>query len=445
MLKRSKMAPLNIKVFGVTSEKIDSVRLALQHISRIKKLRIDASKDNIEVLINRIDEHAPLLRSLCLANTIGDDPRNNRYTLPETLFVSDGHHLEHLELINCTISWDSPLLHDLVHLMLHNTLKPTITQLLEALERMPLIEALVLRDSLPVISNDNFGSPEIVRVIHLSRLSFLYLSSTAIECAYLLNHISYPASTFLKLYCTLGVGSGCLPTLFKAVSSVWNGRDGSRQLDSLIFLQDRKSIKLRGRTASGRANGDIRHNPAQLDVNLYFGIGQQKDEEMMIVICNALMLTNLRTLFVGTANPIPTSTWLSAFRNLTSLQTVFVFGRTAIGFLSALSAGLEGSSSEDIHSNDGSGKVFLPGLQNLAFKELADNGGPVTFNNMTIFENLRDCLMNRCHWNMEVRRLRLDCSRKYYDQIKLLGEIVVDISWKEVHGQEEDDSEFEDQ
>jgi hypothetical protein len=444
MLERSKMAPLivNAKLSYDSSGiffAMDTVRVVLQHISRIKELRLVTSKDNIEVLINRIDGDAPLLRSLCLANTRGDDPRNNRYTLPEMLFVGDDHHLERLELVNCIISWDSPLLHDLVHLKLLNTLQPTITQLLEALERMPSIETLDLKDSLPIVSNDNFGSPEIIRVIHLSRLSALRLSSTAIECAYLLNHISYPASTSLMLQCTLGVGSNCLPTIFKAISSVWNGRDGSHLLDTLIFIRDVQSLNLRGWTER-----DIRHNPAQMDVNLFFGIGQQKLEEMMVDICNALTLTNLRRLFVDTVNPIPTSTWLNAFGNLTSLQTVVVYGRTAIGFISALSTGLEENSSEDYPSSDGNGKVFLPGLQNLLFDELGDNG-PFAFNNMEIFDDLRDCLMNRCHWNVEVRTLHLKCHWQYYDQIELLREIVVNLGWSEVHDQQEDDSESEDQ
>jgi hypothetical protein len=79
MLKRSKAAPLIIKVDDLhfTLKRLDSVHLALQHISRTKELRIVASKGNIEVLINRIDDRAPLLRSLCLSNTRGDDPMNN--------------------------------------------------------------------------------------------------------------------------------------------------------------------------------------------------------------------------------------------------------------------------------------------------------------------------------------------------------------------------------
>jgi hypothetical protein len=449
MLERSKMAPLIVKAkldddpLDISSEG-DTVRLALQHISRIKELRLVTSKDNIEVLIDRIDERAPLLRTLCLSNSWGGDPMNNKYTLPEMLFVGDDHRLERLELVNCVISWDSPLLHNLIHLKLHNTLQPTITQLLEALERMPLVETLDLKDSLPVMSNDNFGSPEIIRVIHLSRLSALSLSSTAIECAYLLNHISYPASTSLRLRCTLGVRSDCLPTLFKAISSVWDGRGGSQLLDTLIFQRDEDTTKLRGWTASGRENGGIRNDPAQMDVNLYYDVDERWDEETMIDICNALTLTHLRMLYIHSINPLPTSTWLNAFGSLTSLRAVCVYGRSAVGLVSALSTGLEGNSSEDILSNDGTGKVFLPCLQHLWLRESSDDM-TTTFNSVKIFEDLRDCLMNRCHWNMEVRRLHLDCPRRYYKQLKLLREIVVDVFWEEVYDNEEvDNSESED-
>jgi hypothetical protein len=300
---------------------------------------------------------------------------------------------------------------------------------------MSLVETLDLKDSLPVMSNDNFGSPEIIRVIHLSRLSALCFSSTAFKCAYLLNHISYPTSTSLKLYCTLGIERDCLPTLFKAVSSVWNGRDGSQLLDTLMISRDKMCISLRGWTTSGRVNGNLIHDPAQVDITLHYVIGEQIDEEMTIDICNALTLTNLQTLFIHTVNPIPASTFLNAFGSLASLRMVYAYGRAAIGFVSALSTGLEENSSEDIHSSDGTRNVFFPGLQNLWFAGLTDNSGPVTFNNMEVFEDLRDCLMNRCHWNVDLRKLRLDCPRTYYDQIRLLGEIVVDIEWRVVHDQ----------
>jgi hypothetical protein len=71
----------------------------------------------------------------------------------------------------------------------------TITELLEALKRMPLLETMDLKDSLPVVSNDSFRPLEIKRVVRLLHLETLCLSSSDIECAYLLSGLDISCVT----------------------------------------------------------------------------------------------------------------------------------------------------------------------------------------------------------------------------------------------------------
>jgi hypothetical protein len=435
MLKRSKVAPLIIRANeGKFMPKITgSLHLALQNISRIRELHLEIRKVVMEELFDRIKKcAAPLLRSLCLSNTSYTHQASDGYTLPETLFVGDDHHLERLELFDCIISWDSPLLCDLVHLTLHNTcgmIPPTLMQLLGALEKMPLIETLDLDGGLPVVpDDDNFSLLETKHIVHLSNLATLRLSSTAVECAYLLNHLSYPTSTSLGLVCapnTLNIKTNSLSILFDAISSVRNGRDAGELLRCLLIKSwFANSTILQGWAASGR--GADEYPPSESpQIDIYLESTQA--EEVLVDVCRALTLTNLRVLSVFPSKPTPKATWSSVFGNLASLRTVHVSGPSAIEFVSALSTGLEENISEECLSIDDTRGVFLPNLHELWLDDKAFNGTPTYYINF--FEDLRDCLMARCHWNAEVRKLRLECSRRHYAQVELLKEIVVDVDW----------------
>jgi hypothetical protein len=419
MLKRSKMAPLVVTVESSTIMR-DSIHSALDHISRIKEVHLVASQPDMTELFDRIDKRtAPLLQSLHLENPLPIRVPDNKFTLPETLLVSN--RLQRLELVHCNMSWNSPILRNLVHMKLHNTSPPTITELLEALERMPLLETLDLNGSLPVVSSDSFRPLEIKRIVHLSHLETLRLSSTTIiKCAYLLRHISYSVSTSLALHCTLGRNND-ISALCNAVSSVWNGTDGSKLLRCLnIKFNPLGYTTLLGWVASGSVSNRRRpREPPQIDVKLdQPPISEPKPQEMIIDICNALTLTNLRTLFVWAVIPIPKATWLNALSNLTSLRTVHVFGQAAFELVLALSTGFE-----EGQSDDDTGIIFFPNLHNLGLEDM--------FYNVKFFKDLRDCLMARCHWGAEVRKLHLECTRGYYDQVELLREIVVDVDWVE--------------
>jgi hypothetical protein len=155
MLKRSKMAPLTIKADCGFLEQLDAVRLALQHISRIRELHLYAPEDDMVRLINPIDQPAPLLRSLHLSCPALDF--GVKYALPEAPFDCGGHHLHRLELVNCSIPWGSPLLCGLIHFKFNKSFGVTqisVTKLLEVLENMPLLETLDIEGLMPIPSSD---------------------------------------------------------------------------------------------------------------------------------------------------------------------------------------------------------------------------------------------------------------------------------------------------
>jgi hypothetical protein len=412
MLKRSKMTPLIIKAddLKLTPNLLGIVRLALQHISRIRELHLAGSGFDLSLLLDPIDEPAPLLRSLCLSNT--DDILGGEYELPETLFVCGGHHLHRLELTNCSILWKSPLLCGLIHFKFKNSsdvARIAVTQLLEVLGNMPLLETLDLEGLSFIASSDT-------KRAHLSRLTSLRLSSTTPEGARFLNHISFPASTSLKLCCWLDTVNDH-STVCDAVSLVWNGKDGSKLLRCLLIHSPAAgSAILQGWITNERGH-ECPSGPAQIDIELaWYDLGN-RENDAIINLCNTLSLTDVRTLYQEDSD-LSEVTLLNVFDHLTSLRTLHFNGWCAIELLSALSTRLE--------EKDNTGEIFLPSLHDLWLKGVNFEG---TSDLPDPFGLLQDCLMTRCHWNAELQGLYLRECGLYPDEVNLLREIVVDVDW----------------
>jgi hypothetical protein len=335
----------------------------------------------------------------------------NTCAQPEMLFACGGHHLHRLELTNCSIPWESPLLCGLIHFRFSKSFSEIpidVSQLLEALEKMLLLETLDLEGRLSIPPIDT------KRAVPLSHITSLRLHSTA-EGARFLNHISFPASTSLELRCQLHSANNH-STVCDVISSVWNGKGskllGRVQIQTLALL----SMRLLGWTTSERTS-----KSAQIKVDLiWLDINDRTDDNVIIDLCSALTLTGLRTLSMDYVN-LSKATWLSAFGHLTSLQTLRFRGFHAFEFLSALSTSLK--------ENDDTGEIFLSGLQGLWLHRINFNA---TSHHPDYFGELQDCLMTRCHWNAGLQELYLrKCPGLYSDDVELLTEIVVDVDWSE--------------
>jgi hypothetical protein len=187
-----------------------------------------------------------------------------------------------------------------------------------------------------------------------------------------------------------------------------------------------RALRLEAWTTIERTD-EYHSGPPQIDIRLTLpDLDVRMAGSVMINICNAL--TNLCTLSVYDTDHSK-ATWISALGHLTSLRTVHV--RASLGFVSALSIGSEGT-------GNNIKEIFLPGLHNLwiertKFERVKD---------MDLFEELRDCLMNRSHWNVEVRELHLPDCGLYRDQVELFVVDVVGDGVEREESSDEDEDEW---
>jgi hypothetical protein len=99
-------------------------------------------------------------------------------------------------------------------------------QLLDTLEKMPFLETLDLEHSLPILPDESLTLLPTERVVHLPCLIMLNVYSMVLSYTHILNHISCPSMTCLKLICVPNWTDHDFSHLFPAITSVWTGKDG---------------------------------------------------------------------------------------------------------------------------------------------------------------------------------------------------------------------------
>jgi hypothetical protein len=156
---------------------------------------------------------APTLELLSLSSTRNGNQRRRigRSSIPVTLFDSFTPRLSRLELRNCNISWNSPLLKGLKYLeilKLSANARPELALWLAALDEMPQLTTLTLHSASPIAPPFPFVVRHTVTLPSLTRLDIL---GSPGDCALALAHLDLPALTWM-----------CLTTLSSYQSDVQN-------------------------------------------------------------------------------------------------------------------------------------------------------------------------------------------------------------------------------
>ena len=198
MLLRSKMTNLTIR--SGRSFRIGTVRSCLNQMNRVEEINIiGIPKLTLEKIFRNLPKSAPQLHTLC----IGVGGHSFQYTgigfSIHDDFLYDTERLQCVELTRCKISWDSRLLTGLTRLALEVSLNSnsSIIQVLHALQRMPALTYLHLKDSIPDDSEGLSTSP----VFDLPCLWVLNISSGVGPLTAVQHHITFPHSAILNLTC----------------------------------------------------------------------------------------------------------------------------------------------------------------------------------------------------------------------------------------------------
>ncbi|KAJ7043600.1 hypothetical protein C8F04DRAFT_724165 [Mycena alexandri] len=464
MLKRSKMAPLSIRldldVTFITPRMLEAVHSSLGHISRVAELEFaghSIESSSIQAILNLTDP-APYLHSLSLSAH-----NRERFAIPAAFLNGEAPRLRKIELTRFSIPWDSPLMNNLVHLKIHDsdaTGRPSsINELVEALGRMPLLEILELENALPTIAEGvttvsvpsmRTSLPHLKHIVIASRFSVLEVANT-------LNHLSHPPTTSMRISCQ-GFGTNSAEftctTLMPALSSLQSAPTISLRSLCVDVNIGYGGVNLRAWTSYFRPSDLPPHNRPFLDLEIKY-CRQDETELLLGYMCKSLPLQGLQSLSVSDA--IETRTWLSSFADLPALQTVRLRGQ-ASQLIAALredvfldgvkqtpraravkpaghgrKAGLRKPRQENV-----SGGLFFPALRHLTLQN--------TDFEHEVLDTLERALMERCERKQDLWSLTLsECFLLGSNDVLRLQEIVPEVIWDEIEqGFSEDEDEYYD-
>ncbi|CAK5283099.1 unnamed protein product [Mycena citricolor] len=437
MLERSKSALLTIKFHEVYTppRMIDLLTRALSQVSRLGELDFDV-KDRLAqlgLLVNMTDP-APFLHTLHLEAT---GHYGGPLSLPATFLGGDTPRLRRVDLTGFAIAWDSPLLRNLTRLRVvhfarqESTLSMTMKELLDALDHMPLLESLELKNILPPIAVQ--ARPRVL----LAHLESLELADNVEECCGILSQMTYPSSAKVHVACFGEKASSCHP-IFSACNIA--GRS-PRSLE-IGMTHSRVIVRLWMRTVDFQGTA---FRDSALEISASWRLpSNDGNESTFLLICQTLPLNNLRALsFLSDSHGISTAAWIaSTVPNLPKLRAIKVVG-SPVGFLKslgedvvvsgvkqtpAIAAVVRKSVERRVSRRNQAGAaavtggLFFPALRHLCLCGM-------NFEEATL-EQFGEAIMERCHWNQELFSLTLQrCEHLTEEDVRGLKEIVSSVEW----------------
>ena len=425
MLIRSKMVTLTIRFFfsfvNSNPRLLKTIRSCLCQMNRVGEIHLCMTGGLIlEQIFRDLPKSAPQLHTL----RIESSRFSGRVSSIHEDFLYDTERLQHVELINCKISWDSRLLTGLTRLTLEDSLKAnsSIIQVLYALKRMPALTDLRLENSIP----DDSDGPSTYPVVNLPCLRVLHISSGVGPLTIVLRHITFPHSAILNLTCGEKQSTQIDFSNFLSVLA-------TKFLSSLVI----RSLSLQATDTYSEIPGLEFHLWTTAFVQDCFPYHLFSHFQLRLVLIwpwvrplnhvkaltsalDAMSLPFLTQLQLSTENYIDSQTLVETFGQLPLLERVCVARDAPVSFLEALVYKTKAAETSEIAYRT----VSFPKLRHIHLNITAFDVGDPGCISLNI---LLDCLMERYERNAAIQVLRLDCHYIWIDEIERLKEFVVDV------------------
>ncbi|KAH9950055.1 hypothetical protein B0H21DRAFT_881447 [Amylocystis lapponica] len=423
-LTYSKNVPLVIELQAVKSSQLTSLEYVLKHgIGRVCEIILSSVQDQvvmISVWRGILSTPAPALHTFIMR----EPAEGGIYAcyVPPVLFAAKTPALRHLELRQCSWCWSSSLFSAGVTTLIldacHVRTRPTLSEVLNMLARMPQLEHAELIDICP---NIPWPLP-ITRTVALPHLQFLRVEALAFNAATLLQSLHLPAHPALTFACTSLSQRANIAEILHTVGDTLTSRPPTGALRSLTFTPGKHGLLVcawsEPYSPEQMQSPDALSRPA-LKLLLSWRNAQPKDVTRLVMwVCRALPLGDLKTLYVPESIDLKSGAWMQYFGSAKEVETLRVKGHMAGHLLTAL----QGKTScecgmdepqppeqpwhseaeqelwqwhmqEEGGEQDGPQARLFPALQRLVFEDIdfAVDMCPDT----SVFSQLQNCILNR--------------------------------------------------
>ncbi|KAF8056965.1 hypothetical protein FPV67DRAFT_633530 [Lyophyllum atratum] len=444
MLARSKMAPLTVmlkftnswirpELLYVPRSEAPAVKATMMQLSRIKTIVLhqgQLGQESFMELISLLDSPAPLLENLDI--TFNRSANDNR--LPDHLFSGEAPQLTHLYVRAGTLNWQTLLFTNLKTLevpappfggvVLPGTLESPPEHVISALSNMPFLESLKFGFNIAPMGGT---STPCTFIVDLPRLANLEIASDLPTCVFLLNHITYPTTTHVRVRCNVNVAEERRTTSVSLAQGLAN--DLIERAQKPVHCLD----VYPGTITVGTSHGTIRNatqiSECQLLLSLYLGFLERSDVEIMTDMIQGLAtLEYTETLTVQDAS-FPEASWKHFFGAFTRLEKLRVASDDSTGFLKAFSD----SSLAMPGQSDHAAHFAFEALRELILSDWAFNEDliyPEDGLRKSYVDILTDCLKARQEAGSVLQKLVLqDCSHVEQNKVVALRKVVKNLVW----------------
>ncbi|TFY77936.1 hypothetical protein EWM64_g6074 [Hericium alpestre] len=303
-------------------------------------------------------------------------------------------HLRRIELQEVPMHWSSPILCGLTHLKLafddpgfnsdwwfsksQSSGTTTLYGLFfSALERMPALEVLDLKNALP--SRDG-GSHE-DRLVALSLLRKLELEDETVRCLDILKQLKFPPSCHLTLICNEPTGVERIADIFPVLRDY--ARDGDMPPPAILTLAVERDyfqldIERNHDLLAHAPDFDFYETTADISLRIPYPEDPTVDRAVAFqALCEVFPLEHLRVFSLRHRYDVnfqwSRERWIEIFGRCRAVEHVHVM-RTAATLISALAHPIPRSAAEQ-DTQQGSGyRLFLENLKTLTFKDVNFEG-----------------------------------------------------------------------
>jgi F-box-like len=450
MLIRSKMAKLTVRSdlsfdnsnhwLCTKSKTIETVRSCLYEMNRVEEINLTTFSE-LEEIFRDLPKSAPQLHTLCIVL-----PRFRSFRRAFSIhedFLYNTERLQRVELSDCKISWDSPLLTGLTRLTLEDSLNAdsSFIQVLHALQRMPALTELRLIYSIP----DGSGGASTYPVVDLPSLRILHIRSYVSSLTTFLRHITFPHSAILDLTCLVKPTQESfiqidLPNFLSVLDANF--------LSSLVIRSLQVTLRNSGLEFNLSTTEFIHgyfqpsstlFSQSQLQLSLVpIRSNHHNYGKILTSAFDALSLPFLTQLLLSSLSCIDSRTWVETFGRLPLLERVYVKSSAPNSFLEALVYKTEADEKSKTACSVSLPKLRIIHLSGTFFDSPRFIRSP---RSSVSVEKLLDHLMERWERKAQVQVLCLDdCYYISSGDVERLKEIV-DVIWDGVEQEEESEDE----
>ncbi|KAH8993961.1 hypothetical protein EDB92DRAFT_1851946 [Lactarius akahatsu] len=391
-------------------------------VSHIRHLAISAEYVHLRKTLDELVSSAPTLEYLALCcNKYGRGAIFSRVFVPDILFDGTTPRLSCLELRNCAISWESPLLKGLRNLEIHKPsadARPGLSVWLGALDKMPQLKTLTLHTASPIAPPGSSLPSSVERTVTLPSLTRLNITASVSECGLALAHLDLPALTQLEFKAKSCRRDGTdVQEILPHVARHAHGPQDTQPLQSVVVRSNRTCADM---LVWAIPDIDVKlYNPAafidaMFSVRVAFSVecedwSPATHAGVFDAAMAALPMDGLVTLTSqNRTSPLNKQSWLRHAPRWPLLQRVRLATPAAHGFREML-----------LEENGGRECPLLPLLTKLVLVDTA----------LSARRTLRlcDALMKRVKQGVPLETLELHTRLVTSRAIELLSEIVVDV------------------